>query len=276
MTPPERGRRKTKWVAVAAALSWAVLGLLCAQVLALPHPFLPPPSFAELLGRIPATTRPDRFIIMLFKETSLLLTAYEEKRGATAPGCAARDVQDTGVAAVVAFYSPTDLVRLSSMGYLGGMDGFVGGSLGTVPERYLHLSPVSHVDPGDPPTFLAHGGDDRTVPPGQSELLGVRLREAGVPHRLVELPWANHTFDFLWGGWGSQITRYSLKAFLDSNLKPRRSKRRSLVRSGISATNRDTKEAARKNAKLLRTPCMRTSENSPSETVRKGLEAPVA
>src|SRR5918995_4983928 len=76
MTPPERGRRKTKWVAVAAALSWAVLGLLWAQVLALPHPFLPPPSFAELLGRIPATTRPDRFIIMLFKETSLLLTAY--------------------------------------------------------------------------------------------------------------------------------------------------------------------------------------------------------
>jgi hypothetical protein len=76
MTPPERGRRKTKWVAVAAALSWAVLGLLWAQVLALPHPFLPPPSFAELLGRMPATTRPDRFIIMLFKETSLLLTAF--------------------------------------------------------------------------------------------------------------------------------------------------------------------------------------------------------
>ena len=76
MTPPERGRRKTKWIATAAALSWAILGLLWAQVLALPHPFLPPPSFAELLGRIPATSRPERFIIMLFKETSLLLTAY--------------------------------------------------------------------------------------------------------------------------------------------------------------------------------------------------------
>jgi hypothetical protein len=40
-----------------------------------------------------------------------------------------------------------------------------------------------------------------------------------VPHRLVELPWANHTFDFLWCGWGSQITRYSLEVFLESNLK---------------------------------------------------------
>jgi acetyl esterase/lipase len=148
-----------------------------------------------------------------------LLTAYKEGRAATAPGCAARDVRDTGVAAVVAFYPPTDLSRLSSMGYLAGMDRFLGGSPGTVPERYRHLSPVSHVDPGDPPTFLAYGGADRIVPPGLSELFAERLREAGVPHRLVELPWANHTFDFLWGGWGSQITRYSLEVFLESNLK---------------------------------------------------------
>ena len=105
------------------------------------------------------------------------------------------------------------------MGYLGGMDRFLGGSPGTVPGRYRHLSPVSHVDPGDPTTFLAYGGADRIVPPGQSELLGEQLREAGVPHRLVELPWANHTFDFLWDGWGSQITRYSLEVFLESNLK---------------------------------------------------------
>ena len=105
------------------------------------------------------------------------------------------------------------------MGYLGGMDRFLGGSRGTVPGRYRHLSPVSHVDPGDPTTFLAYGGADRIVPPGQSELLGEQLREAGVPHRLVELPWANHTFDFLWDGWGSQITRYSLEVFLEGNLK---------------------------------------------------------
>jgi acetyl esterase len=426
MTPPERGRRKTKWVAAAAALSWAVLGLLWTQVIVLPEPpLLPPPSFAELLGRMPGTPRPERFVVMLFKETSLLLTAYallgllmfaltsragarksslvaalacatvlavslvpvvqatktssaedvplsvgryfadlspvpkrfadrspetvpysrsdgevlkvdiwepsgdtkgpsrrsvpnsatterrpavivvhgggwrsgersdfpswdawladegyvvfdidyrlsppptwqdapsdvacavgwvkenaprygvdpervalmgrsagghlalltayEEGRAAATPGCVARHVRDTGVAAVVAFYPPTELSRLSSMGYLGGMDRFLGGSPGTVPGRYRLLSPVTHVDPGDPPTFLAYGGADRIVPPGQSELLAERLREAGVPHRLVELPWANHTFDFLWGGWGSQITRYSLEVFLESNLKP--------------------------------------------------------
>ena len=119
---------------------------------------------------------------------------------------------------MAAFYPPTDLARLSSLGYLGGIDRFLGGTQGTVPGRHRLLSPVSRVDSGDPPTFLAHGGEDRIVPPGQSELLAGRLRAAGVPYRLVELPWANHTFDFLWGGWGSQITRSALQEFLEARL----------------------------------------------------------
>ncbi len=425
MTTPERGTRKTKRLAAAAALSWAVFGLLWAQVLALPHPLLPPPSFAELLGRIPATPHPERFIVMLLKETSLLLfgfallgltlaalarragarksslvaallcaatvavslapvaqamkaasaegvslsltgyfaglapvpdrladrapetvqyahsggevlkvdvwepsggdsrgssrhsgvevaaaerrpavivvhgggwrsgersdfpswnawladegyvvfdidyrpspppswqdapadvacavgwvkenaarygvdpervalmgrsagghlallTAYTEGSAALRPGCEARNAQDTGVAAVAAFYPPTDLARLSSMGYLGGMDRFLGGTQGVFPERYRLSSPVARLDPGDPPTFLVHGGEDRIVPPGESELLEERLQEVGVPHRLVKLPWANHTFDFLWGGWSSQITRSALEAFFESRLQ---------------------------------------------------------
>ncbi len=146
-----------------------------------------------------------------------LLTAYAHGSG-TEPGCDASYRHDSGVAAVVAFYPPTDLTRLSTRGYLGGMDQFVGGTSKVVPERYRLLSPISHVDPRDPPTFLAHGGDDQIVPPRQSELLADRLRRAGVPHQLVELPWANHTFDFRWGGWGSQITRSTLQDFLEDHL----------------------------------------------------------
>ncbi len=148
-----------------------------------------------------------------------LLTAYTKSPASPVPGCDARNVRDTGVAAVAAFYAPTDLARLSSLGYLGGMDGFLGGARKAIPGRYRLLSPLSHVSSGDPPTFLAHGGGDQIVPPEESELLAGRLREAKVPHRLVELPWANHTFDFLWGGWGSQITRSSLEEFLQSRLE---------------------------------------------------------
>ena len=411
MTTPERGTWK-KWFAAAAALSWAIFGLLWAQVIALPSPLLPPPFFAELLGEVPATTRPERFIVMILKGKSLLLCAFallglllaalawragarggslvaallcattiavslvpmaqaqrvasaedatlslpgyfagpafaaqrppetatyarpggkelkldvwrppddpggspaaERRRpavvvvhgggwrsgnrgefpewnawladkgylvfdidyrlsasnwqeapadvacavgwvkenadrygvdparvvlmgrsagghlallaaytrgpAAPTPGCGAPSARDTGVAAVVAFYPPTDLARLSRQGYLGGMDRFLGGTPGAAPGRYRLLSPISRIDPGDPPTFLAHGGEDEIVPPGESELLAGRLREAGVPHRLVELPWANHTFDFLWGGWGSQVTRSSLGRFLEKHLE---------------------------------------------------------
>ena len=114
---------------------------------------------------------------------------------------------------MAAFYPPTDLARLSCQGYLGGIDRFLGGDPEAVPGRYRLLSPISRVDPADPPTFLAHGGDDEIVPPGESELLAGRLREAGVPHRLVGLHWAYHTLDFFWGGWGSQVTRSYLERF---------------------------------------------------------------
>ena len=414
-----------KWFAAGVALSWAFVGLLWAQVIALPQPLLPPPFFAEFLGDVPATTTPDRFVAMIFKETSLLLcafallglfpataayglgsrrgapvaaalclatiavslaptaearraaasedvslslaeyfavppsrpaapsetatyarsggeelkldfwapsggpdggpdggagtvasadagsergrpavvvvhgggwrsgsrgefpdwnawlaekgyavfdidyrlspppnwreapgdvrcavawvkenaerygvdpdrvalmgrsagghlallAAYEEGSPALPAGCGARGGPDTGVAAVAAFYPPTDLDRLSSLGYLAGIDRFLGGPRGAVPGRYHAFSPVSLVDAGDPPTFLVHGGDDEIVPPGESGLLAARLGDAGVHHRLVGLPWANHTFDFFWGGWGSQITRHSLEGFLERRLK---------------------------------------------------------
>lgn len=144
-----------------------------------------------------------------------LLTAYTQDAPYSTSSCGAADAD---VAAVAALYSPTDLAGLSRAGYLGGMDTFLGGGLRTVPERYRDSSPTSHLDAEDPPTFLAHGGRDQIVPAEQSELLAGRLQEAGIPHHLVDLPWANHTFDFLWGGWGSQITRPTLNEFLERHL----------------------------------------------------------
>ena len=83
----------------------------------------------------------------------------------------------------------------------------------------LHLAfPMSHVDPGDPPTFMTHGGGDQWIPLEQSKLLVDRLEKQGVPHRLVVLPWARHGFDAAWGGWGTQIVRHELGEFLARRL----------------------------------------------------------
>lgn len=173
---------------------------------------------------------PERIVLVGYSAGGhlALLSAYTEGKHLLPPSC---DVENTGVSAVAAFYSPTALRRLYRMKWpwsspnVVGLDAtrhFLGGTPGTVPGRYRISSPISHVDSDDPPTYLVHGGDDRLVPLEQSELLAERLQEAGVPYRFVELPWANHgfdhAFDFSWSGSGSQIARSTLAEFLYDHL----------------------------------------------------------
>lgn len=152
-----------------------------------------------------------------------LLAAYTEGDPRLPPSC---DVPDSGVAAVAAFYPGTDFTRIDETQWpwwRPNLESSVKDSTGTdvdyVAEGDRHLaSPVSHVDPGDPPTFLAHGGQDQFSPSEQSILLANQLEEEGVPHRLIELPWANHSFDLAWGSWDTQIVRHELEEFLEHRL----------------------------------------------------------
>jgi len=157
-----------------------------------------------------------------------LLAAYSEGDGRLPSSCG---TGDAGVAAVAAFYPPTDLRRLYEMEWpwsrpnfvgLEATKHFLGGTPSVVPGRYRISSPTTHVDPEVPPTFLVHGAADRTVPSGQSRLLAERLAEVGAPHRYLELPWADHSFDHAsdlsWGGSGAQVTRSALGEFLDRHL----------------------------------------------------------
>jgi acetyl esterase/lipase len=60
-------------------------------------------------------------------------------------------------------------------------------------------SPVTHVTPGDPPTILIHGDQDKAVPLQQSRRLIDRLRDAAVPARLVIREGVGHAYP----GWES-------------------------------------------------------------------------
>lgn len=152
-----------------------------------------------------------------------LLAAYTEGDPRLPPSC---DVPDTGVQAVAAFYSLTDQTRFDEMqspwwrpNLIRSIEDPTTGTPGSKPEPDPRLvSPISHVDSGDPPTFLTHGGQDQWVPPEQSELLANRLTDAGVPHRLLELPGARHGFDLAWGSWNQQIVRHELEEFLEHPL----------------------------------------------------------
>jgi acetyl esterase/lipase len=70
-------------------------------------------------------------------------------------------------------------------------------------EIARQISPVYHVTPDDPPTFIIHGDKDPLVPLQQSELIVEKLKKAGVETELVVKPGAGH-------GWltiGNDITK---------------------------------------------------------------------
>jgi acetyl esterase/lipase len=155
-----------------------------------------------------------------------LLAAYSTAEPALPASCRTGDAE---VAAVAALYPVSDLAALYRTPARWGnrsfdvpalVSRFAGGTPATVPDRYRIASPITHVDRGAPPTYLAHGTRDPVVPVSQSLRLTERLRAVGVPHRLVTLRGSGHAFDLLGGGFNSQTTLTTLDDFLGTWLEP--------------------------------------------------------
>ncbi len=61
-------------------------------------------------------------------------------------------------------------------------------------EICKEMSPIYHVNEGDAPTLILHGDADTLVPLQQSEIIVEKLKEAGVPVKLVVKKGAGHGF----------------------------------------------------------------------------------
>ena len=85
------------------------------------------------------------------------------------------------------------------------MRAFLGGAPEQAGDRYRALSPLERVTVAAPRTLLAHGGRDQVVPHGHMGLLAARLRAMGVPCETLFIPYAQHAFDFVVGGFSDQI-----------------------------------------------------------------------
>jgi acetyl esterase/lipase len=76
------------------------------------------------------------------------------------------------------------------------------------------MSPCYHVTKDDPPTLIIHGDSDKLVPLQQSQLIVERLREAGVPAKLVVKEGAGH-------GWMTIMDDFkTIGDWFDQYLKP--------------------------------------------------------
>lgn len=109
------------------------------------------------------------------------------------------------VAAVVAFYPPTDLRQGGSAVRLLGDD--------PDPAVAAGASPITHVHPGFPPTMLVHGTADALVPVASSESFHRALVEAGVASELHLYAGQIHEFDA--GATYCALTQHAAAVFFD-------------------------------------------------------------
>lgn len=128
---------------------------------------------------------------------------------------------ESAIRGVISFYGPADLYY----GYTHPANPlvidsrkvlveFLGGSPDELPEIYRRASPIHYVGASTPPTLLIHGGRDELVSPAQSRRLADRLRDRGVAHVYLELPWATHGCDFNLNGASGQLIVYAVERFL--------------------------------------------------------------
>ena len=123
---------------------------------------------------------------------------------------------DLSVCGLLTYYPPTDLVAGSErynqerqspvpLGtkpdpknqwlYAGRLDILLGGYPEDVPDMYQLASPISHVNPGSPPTLSLRGDRDSLNPLEGNQELQAKLVESGVPAIDVVFHWTEHGFD---------------------------------------------------------------------------------
>lgn len=138
-----------------------------------------------------------------------------------------------GVRAGVAFYPPTDFLRMDEQMLPGACDDFntmmgltgchndplspesrlIGGPIQDNAEAVARANPATYVRGDSPPLLLVHGGADPLVPIGQSELLFRALRAAGAPAEFYPVPDAGHDLDEVLAGPGAP-TWETVEAFI--------------------------------------------------------------
>ena len=125
------------------------------------------------------------------------------------------------VRGVVSYYGPTDLVdayrnppRPDPIHMRATQETFIGGTPDQMPKQYADASPLSYVHPGLPPTLLVYGARDNIVEADTARDSPNGSCRRASPVAYLEIPWAGHAFDEVFGGPSSQIALYYTERFL--------------------------------------------------------------
>ena len=99
----------------------------------------------------------------------------------------------SAVAAIAAFYPPV-LFHTGDDASTGSIPAAMLLGEAETAELAADASPINHVSPDFPPTFLLHGAADRLVPPASTALMFEALSEAEVPVEMHVYPGLGHAF----------------------------------------------------------------------------------
>lgn len=106
------------------------------------------------------------------------------------------------ILAAVAWYPPTDLLRMAaSQAVTSGIEPtkdsaesrLIGAEVQTHPGLARAASPITYAGKQAAPLLLVHGAEDRVVPPEQSEVMRTALQRLGARVELVIAPGADHS-----------------------------------------------------------------------------------
>ena len=106
----------------------------------------------------------------------------------------------SSVDAVVDWFGPTDMFVMDSCGGTNFIHNdanspaslYIGGPIQENKEKTLLASPITYIDPTDPPFLIFHGDKDNVVPFCQSILLYEALQKAKVPSQYFLIPDGQH------------------------------------------------------------------------------------
>ncbi|HEY9747617.1 MAG TPA: alpha/beta hydrolase, partial [Allocoleopsis sp.] len=125
------------------------------------------------------------------------------------------------IRAVVSYYGPFNLTagyadppEPDPIDVRAVLRAFLGGTPTEKPDLYQAASPASYVTRSLPPTLLIHGRRDHIVELKFAQGMYQRLQSVKSPAALLEIPWAEHSFDEVFQGLGSQLSLYYLERFL--------------------------------------------------------------
>jgi len=130
-------------------------------------------------------------------------------------------LKDPAIKGCIAFYGPHDMFFARRHAYeddvlnsLRLLRNYLGGDAEEKEATYTSASGMLLADKSSCPTLLIHGTRDALVWNMQSYRLALRLRELGVRHYLLELPWATHAMDWPFDGPSGQLIRYTVDRYL--------------------------------------------------------------